>query len=276
VVIVGVGLIGGSIGQAVRALGLAERVVGMGRDRERLGEAQRLGAIDEATTDPARAFESAEVAVICTPVDRIVEDARSAVRLGPEGMLVTDAGSTKRKIVEALEADDDARLKFVGAHPIAGSERSGAPHARADLFAGRACVITSTTRTAEDRLARCRAFWGALGCRLVEMSPDAHDRALALSSHLPHVVSSALAATIPLKALPLAAGAYRDATRVAAADAGLWSAIFRVNREPVVSAIEEFQSHLVELKQAILADDDQAIRALWESGKRRRAHFEET
>ena len=270
VAIVGVGLIGGSIGKALRARGLAGRVVGIGRDAGRLDEAREVGAIDEGTTDPVRGLAEADVAVICTPVDRVAEDVRLAARVGPEGMLITDAGSTKRAIVEAAEADPSARCRFVGAHPIAGSERNGVAHSRDDLFEGRVCLLTPTDRTPADRLDRCRAFWRSLGCRLFEMPPGPHDRALALTSHLPHVVASALAATVPEDVLPLAAGGYRDSTRIAGADSALWSAIFLANRGPLLDAITAFEEHLAALRIAVGRGDEAAVRELWDEARRRR------
>jgi prephenate dehydrogenase len=270
VAIVGVGLIGGSIGLAIRARGLADRVVGIGRSESKLAEAVRLGAIDTFATELAVGVADAEVAVVCTPVNRIADDVRHAAELGPENLLITDAGSTKRRIVEAIERDDRARAGFVGGHPIAGSERSGVRHARADLFTGRTCVLTPTERTPADRLARARAFWAALDCRLIELTPEAHDTALALTSHLPHVVAAALAAAVPADALPMAGGAYRDGTRVAGADAGLWAAIFRENRVPVLEAIDAFQNELADFKQALLADDEDAIRQWWDHAKAHR------
>src|SRR5205807_421974 len=137
VAIVGVGLIGGSVGLALRSRRRARRVVGVGRDASKLEEARRLGAIDAYSTGIAEGVAGAEVAVICTPVSRLVEDALEAARLGPSSILVTDAGSTKARIVEGVEADSRGRASFVGAHPIAGSERQGVAHARADLFDGR-------------------------------------------------------------------------------------------------------------------------------------------
>jgi len=270
VTIIGVGLIGGSIGLALRARGLAGKVIGLGRTLESLEEAIRLGAIDEGTTDPNRSVAGADVAVVCTPVSRIAIDAIGAASAGPKGLLVTDAGSTKREIVERVEADPRARLGFVGAHPIAGSERKGVAHARADLFEGRACVLTPSGRTPMDRLNRARAFWTALGCRLHEMGPAAHDDALAMTSHLPHAVAAALAAAVPPDLLPLAAGAYRDGTRVAASDAELWAGIFLANRMPVIDALGEFQDQVNALKMALIQGDHEAIRAWWESARARR------
>ena len=129
VAIVGVGLIGGSIGLALRARGRCDRVIGIGRSEERLAEAVRLGAIDEGTTALARGVAEAHVVVVCTPVTRIAGDVRNAAALGPEDVLITDAGSTKQRIVESVESDRRARAVFVGAHPIAGSERQGVAHA---------------------------------------------------------------------------------------------------------------------------------------------------
>ena len=277
VAIIGVGLIGGSIGH-----GPARR--GARRSQSSASAATPRpwkwpggsGAIDEGTTDPARGVEGADVAVVCTPVSRIAADAIAAAAAGPRKLLVTDAGSTKRGVVEGVEADPLARSAFVGAHPIAGSERKGAAHARADLFEGRACVLTPTGRTPIDRLDRARAFWRSLGCRTFEMGPAAHDDALAFTSHLPHAVAAALAAAVPEGLLSLAAGAYRDGTRVAAADAELWAGIFLANRMPLLEALGAFQGRLTQLKGALIDDDKGAIVAFWEAARARRLGFEPT
>ena len=154
VAIVGVGLIGGSLGLALRSGGLAERVIGVGRNPSTLEQAKSEGAIDEATTDLAEGVSEAAVVVVCTPVSRIPHDVRRVAEAAPAGALVTDAGSTKRQIVETVEGHPTAADFFVGAHPIAGSERSGSAHASAGLFRGRVCVLTPTPRTPFDRLER--------------------------------------------------------------------------------------------------------------------------
>ena len=274
VAIVGVGLIGGSIGLALRARGLAERIIGIGRDEARLAEAIQLGAIDTATTDPARGVVDVDVVVICTPVTQIAADVRHAAEHGPEEVLITDAGSTKRRIVEAVERDPRACAMFVGGHPIAGSERRGVAHADANLFEGRACVLTPTGRTRIERLHRARSFWGRLGCRMIEMTPAAHDDALARTSHLPHAVAAALATSIPPEAIPMAGGAYRDGTRVAGSNAELWTAIFLENRAPILDALGTFQDQLLAFKRALMACDVNAIRLWWEAARAHRALFE--
>jgi prephenate dehydrogenase len=274
VAIVGVGLIGGSIGLALRARGLAERVVGIGRSEAALEEARRLGAIDEGTTDPERGVAVADVVVVCTPVTCIAADVLRAAEHGPGHVLVTDAGSTKRQIVAEVEACPRALAAFVGAHPIAGSERKGVAHARAELFEERACVLTPTAQTPRDRLERARRFWALLGGRVIEMAPEDHDDALARTSHLPHVAAAALAAVVPAELLALAAGAYRDGTRVAGSDPDLWTGIFLENRGPVLGALADFQAELADFGRALEAGDDAWIRRWWAAAQARRARFD--
>ncbi len=187
---------------------------------------------------------------------------------------MTDAGSTKRQIIEAVERHPRSAAVFVGAHPLAGSERKGAAHARADLFDGRVCVITPTPRTRPERTRQARAFWTSVGCRVVEMGPAEHDEVLAYTSHLPHAIAAALASSVPVEWLPLAAGAYRDGCRVAAADTGLWTAIFRDNRGPLLKALGTLQERLDAFKYALMTDDEEAIGRWWHQAKERRDQFD--
>jgi prephenate dehydrogenase len=274
IAIVGVGLIGGSIGLALRARGLARRVIGIGRSEASLTDAERAGAIDAGTTDQARGVAEAEIAVVCTPVTRIAADVANAAEHGPDGILITDAGSTKRRIVERIEQNARARAAFVGAHPIAGSERQGIAHARADLFEGRVCVLTPTEQTPADRLPRARLFWDRLGCRVREMTPQAHDDALALTSHLPHAVAAALAASVPAEFLPLTAGAFRDCTRIAASDPALWTGIFCDNRLPILRALNAIQERLSAFQSALQAADESSLRDWLNVARERRRLFD--
>ncbi len=248
VAILGVGLIGGSVGLALRSRRLAAEVIGVGR---RCGDPRRGGAArgDRPGDDrsSARGLRSADVVVVCTPVNRVVEDVRRCAEAAAAEVLITDAGSSKRQIVEALERQPRCASVFVGAHPVAGSERRGVANARADLFEGRPCVLTPTSRTPAERLRRAGRFWSSIGCRVLEMGPAEHDEVLAYTSHLPHALAAALASSVPVEWLPLAAGAYRDGTRVAAADTGLWTAIFRDNRGPLLKALDSLRERLVEL-----------------------------
>lgn len=269
----GVGLIGGSVGLALRARGAAGRVVGVDADESNLRRALDLGAIDAAALDLPTAAAAAEVVVIAAPVTSTVALAREAARAGPASLLITDVGSTKARIVAEVEADPASRARFVAGHPIAGSERQGVEHARADLFAGRVVALTPTPRTPPDRVERARTFWGGLGASLWEVDPVAHDAQLALTSHLPHAVASALAAVVPPELFPLAAGAYRDVTRVAGADAALWAGIFLDNRRPLLDALAAFEARTRSFRAALEAGDRDRLQAWWRDGQARRAKF---
>ena len=221
VAIVGVGLIGGSIGLALRERRLAQKIVGIGRRQTSLDTARGVGAIDHGVTNLANGVAQAQLIVVATPVDTIAERVMQVSTACPAASLITDAGSTKEMIVSAVDAGLAARRsgpRFVGSHPLAGDHRTGAEHARADLFDGRTVVITPTEQTRPAAVTEVSGFWESLGANVVNMTPARHDAALAITSHLPHLVASALAAATPTELLPLTASGWRDTTRVAASD----------------------------------------------------------
>ena len=262
--IVGVGLIGGSVGLAAKAAKVAGRVVGVGRDEPTLARALAAGAIDAFTTVAAEAARDADLVVVCTPVDRIAADVRACAAAAPARCVLTDAGSTKAGLVAGL-ADEP---RFVGSHPLAGSERRGAVNGRADLFAGRVVVVTPGPATDLEAVAVVERFWQAVGANTVRMDPESHDRALAFTSHLPHAAASALAGVTPPEWLPLTAGGFRDSTRVAAGDPALWAAIFRANRDAVRAAIERFRGRVDEFDRLLAADDGPGLERWLADGKR--------
>jgi prephenate dehydrogenase len=259
--VVGVGLIGASVGLAARERGLARRVLGVGRRPDTLDRAHRRGAIDEAVDLPAAA-RRADVLVFCTPVDRIAGQVLEAAPLCRRGALLTDAGSTKAELVAAVEAGLPERVAFVGGHPLAGSEKSGPNHARADLFAGRVVVLTPTPQTPRSALERAQAFWEALGARVLVMAPDDHDRALALTSHLPHLTAAALAGVVPTGLHGLTAGGFRDTTRIAAGEPELWAPILLQNRPGLLAALDRLTDRLRDFRGAIAVGDGDALRRL--------------
>lgn len=265
-VVVGVGLLGGSLGLAARRRQLAGRVLGVGRPGGSIERALRHGVIDEACTDLAEAAARASLIVFCTPVDRIAEQVLAAAPACAPGTLLTDVGSTKAAIVRAVQGRLPAGVAFVGSHPLAGSEKTGPEHARADLFEGRLVVVTPSGED-EDARTRICAFWEAVGARVRLMDSEAHDRALALTSHLPHLVASTLAGLLRPELYDLTAGGFRDTTRIAAADPALWSAIFRSNRDALLSALDGLEERLACFRQALVAGDDAAIQALLAQGK---------
>jgi prephenate dehydrogenase len=253
ITIVGVGLIGGSIGLATRARSAAGYVVGTGRDANNLAKAQALGAIDHGTTNLAEAVAGSDLIVVCTPVDRIASTILAAAPHCDPGAIFTDGGSTKQNIVSAVAAKLPPHLAFVPAHPLAGSEKNGVEHARADLFENRLTILTPLEQDAAAE--RVAAFWKALGCRIHVMSPEAHDQALAGTSHLPHAVAAAVSGITPIEWLPLSAGGFRDVTRIAGGDPELWTAIFRANRDAVLTALSRFTSRLDEFRRLLDTGD---------------------
>jgi prephenate dehydrogenase len=268
VTIVGVGLIGGSIGLAARRRGLAQRIVGVGRQQDSLDLAQRLGAIDEGTFDLGEAVGQAEITIVCTAVDHIPALVLAAAAASGAGTLLTDTGSTKATIVHAIEGRLPRASAFVGSHPLAGSEKNGPEHARADLFEDRLTIVTRTEQTDAVALERICTFWQALGSRVKVMSPDDHDRALALTSHLPHLVAAALAGILPPELCEMTASGFRDCTRVAAGDPALWTGIFLQNRSAVLDALEVLLERLAHLKGKLLAGDRPALDSLLTQAKR--------
>jgi prephenate dehydrogenase len=267
VTIIGVGLIGGSVGLAAKARGAARRVVGVGRDARTLARAVERGAIDRFTTDSADGVEAADLVVVCTPVDRIAD---TVLRIAPhcrDGAIVTDAGSTKAEIVGTVQRGLRNGVHFVGSHPIAGSEKTGVEHAKADLFVNRATVVTPTPLTDEAACRSVIAFWSALGSRTVTMPPEDHDAALAFTSHLPHAVASAVAGITPPDLLPLSAGGFRDVTRIAAGDAQLWAAIFQANRGGVLSALAACTERLNEFRTLLESGDRAGLERWLTEGK---------
>ena len=264
--IIGVGLIGGSIGLAMRERKLAERVVGVGRRQSSLDRALEHQVVDEATTDLAAGVADADIVIVATPVDSVVDDVAKALAAAPSTALVTDAGSTKAKIC----AEVGASSQFVGSHPLAGDHRSGPEFARGDLFVDKVVVVTPTEGTPAELTDRATKFWESLGATAIEMTPEKHDQALAATSHLPHLVASALAACTPEDCLPLAATGWADTTRVAAADPQLWTQIFSQNTPSVVAALDGLIEQLTTTRADLLAEDHGQIETFLQQAKRTR------
>ena len=271
VTIVGVGLIGGSIGLALRDRKLAGRVIGVGRSAKSLTEAKRLGTVTETTADLAQAVASADVVVVTTGVAAIpgmLDAVDAAVR---PGTLLTDAGSTKASIVAGWEKRRRARRgRFVGAHPIAGSHRRGPAAASADLFTGRVTVVTPGRATPAADVEETGAFWAALGATVFTMSPAEHDRLLAATSHAPHLLAAALAAATPAEARQFTAGGWRDTTRIAAGDPDLWADILLDNAVAVAKALSRIAGATEKMLTALEKGDRRKLVSLLHAAKEAR------
>ncbi len=263
--VVGVGLLGGSLALAVKRRAAAARVLGHDRMPGVMLRAAERGLIDEGRPDLASMAADCEMLVFCTPVDAIAAQVIEAGRHARPGAVLTDVGSTKAGIVAAVEGNLPPGVSFIGGHPLAGSEKSGPEHSRADLFAGRLVLLTPGPGPALDAV---RRFWEALGARVEVIDAGQHDRALALTSHLPHLVAAALAGVLPAEWARVTASGFRDTTRLAAGDVDLWRAIFLANRAAVREALSRLRERLAEYDAALAAADGAALSRLLEEARR--------
>ncbi len=263
--IVGLGLIGGSLARALKKKGCVAEVVGTGRREASLIKAQELGVIDRWTLDLGEAVAKADVVVIATPTlvaEKVLADLKPYMR---ENLIVTDVASVKGSLVEAARRIfGDLPPQFVPGHPIAGSEQSGVEASREDLYINHRVILTPTEATDKDALAVIRAMWENTGAEVLDMPVDEHDRVLAATSHLPHVLAYALVDALASNGsaeqiFKFAAGGFRDFTRIASSDPVMWHDIVRANREAVLSSMDDFTARLAELRTAIGSDDSAEI-----------------
>lgn len=279
VAIVGVGLIGGSLGMILRRKRLANEVVGIGRRVENLKTAVELGAIDRYVSDPKEGVKAADFVVLATPVDTYEQHLRDWAGSLSAGTIVTDVGSVKGLLVERAEAFMPRHVHFVGAHPIAGKEKTGVAAGSDTLFQGARCILTPTSFTDRSALATVRALWETAGSIVLDMDPYLHDKILGAVSHLPHVAAFALINTLAdardrgIPELDLAGhsgGGLRDTTRIAASSPEMWRDIFLWNRNNLVAFIEAYERRLGELKRLIQAGDGAGIEKELERAKQER------
>ncbi|MFO0701509.1 MAG: prephenate dehydrogenase/arogenate dehydrogenase family protein [Nitrospira sp.] len=276
VAIIGVGLIGGSLGMILRRKALADHVVGIGRRVENLKTAVTLGAIDRYVADPQEGVRGADLVVLATPVDTYERHLQEWAHCLAPGAVVSDVGSVKGTLVERSEAAMPAGVHFVGAHPIAGKEKTGVAAGSDQLFKGARCILTPTKRTDATALERVRQLWEETGSIMLTMDPHLHDQILGAVSHLPHVAAFALMNALSelrdqaLPSLDLTAhsgGGLRDTTRIAASSPEMWRDIFLWNRDNLVSYIDRYTRALEELKRLIQAGDGAGIEKALERAK---------
>jgi len=270
VAIVGVGLLGGSIGLALLQRGLARQVVGIGRRASSLRKAEQCSAVTTTTTHLARGVVDAELVIVCTPVGTIVDRVCEVAAHARSSVLITDVGSTKAHIVQQLHEILDPRVAFVGSHPLAGSEKTGVENASPDLLQERTTVVTPSPASTSEAIDRIDAFWHSLGSRVVRMSPEAHDSAVAMTSHATHLVATALAAATSAEELPLAGTGWRDTTRIAAGDPQLWLQILLTNRDEVLKSLDKFDKVLSHFRSALERREEAMLVQLLDAGKKTR------
>ena len=267
VTIAGVGLIGGSLALAARRAGLIGHVTGLGRGTANLRTAQQRGIIDRFTHDPLDAVRGADLLLLAVPVRSIAAVTQACAPALQTGAVISDVGSVKASVIREVEAVLPAGVSFVGAHPIAGTEESGAAAARADLFQGSRCIITPGSRSDATATVKLRALWEGVGMRVSELDAARHDEILAWVSHLPHALAfSAVTALLDVDgaAAEFAGPSWGDLTRVAASSVELWRDIFVANAEQLDAALSRFVGVLEELRVAIGRRDEALLRTLLE------------
>jgi prephenate dehydrogenase len=275
-VVCGVGLIGGSVALALRQAGLVNRIVGVGRRPEPLAMAKQLGVIDEVSTDWAEALDGADFVLLAMPVGQMDAVAAAiAPHLSPD-TIVTDAGSTKRDVIEAIYRHLAPNLaNVVPAHPIAGAEKSGPSAARADLYRGRKVVLTPLPENSPVAIARVREVWAVCGAVLHEMSPQEHDRVFAAVSHLPHLLAFGLVHELAGRAnaeqlFSYAASGFRDFTRVAGSHPEMWRDICVANRHSLLAELDAYLSELAWLRALLVAGDGPTLEKVFDEASRAR------
>lgn len=276
VALVGLGLLGASLGLALRGKRLAGRVSGYVRRQASLQECLRLGVADEVSMDLQATVCEADVVVLCTPLGQMRTLADQMLPALRPGALVTDVGSVKESVVRELDPlIAGAGAFFLGSHPMAGSEKTGPAAARSDLFDRAVCILTPTPESDEGAMHRLRSFWESLDMRLLVMSPSRHDELVARSSHLTHVLAASLAnlvldPTLPPEQATVCAGGFRDSTRVASGSPEMWRDIALANRAQLCRAMDAFGERLRELREAIAGGDAQVIETFFAQAKERR------
>ena len=276
VTLAGVGLLGGSLGLALKQRKLADLVVGFVRREESIKECEAHGAVDSATLDLHEAISGAELVVLCTPIAKmksLVAQMRPA--LG-KGAIVTDVGSVKGSVVRDLERPV-AKMggTFVGSHPMAGAERMGVAAARGDLFNNAVCIVTPSAESDKFAVEKVEELWRAVGARPLRMSPKLHDELVSRSSHLPHVLAATLANAVLDPRLPdeqssLCANGFRDTTRIASGSPEMWRDIAIANRENLIAALDSYIEDLEDFRRMLKSKGEKAISKFFETAKKRR------
>jgi cyclohexadieny/prephenate dehydrogenase len=258
VALIGIGLIGSSLARALRRDSPGTSIVACARRAETLAAVRRLELADEATDDPAAAAAGADLVVIATPLSAYAEIGRRIAPALQPGTILTDVGSVKEAVIRDLQPHLLPGVHLVPGHPVAGTEHSGPEAGFAELFQGRWCILTPLPETAPEAVAAVAHMWESAGMRVVTMSPDHHDKVLAVTSHLPHLIAYTIVGTatdledsLKSEVIEFSASGFRDFTRIAASDPVMWRDIFLNNREAVLEILQRFNEDLTALQRAI-------------------------
>ncbi len=266
VAVIGTGLIGGSLALFIKKNKLAAEVVGVSQHKTSLELALKMKAIDRGSLS-LDIIKGADLLILATPVDSIIASSRQIQKVAGKNCLVTDVGSTKLKIVAHLEK---IFANYVGAHPLAGSEKRGIVNANANIFKGSLVILTPTAKTRGNALAKIKKLWIEAGAKLAFLSPEEHDRILSFTSHLPHAVAFSLINSVPLSLFKFASGGLKDTTRIAASSPLLWKGVFLTNKIALLKSINLFEKNLKKIKSAIKRGDKRLLTEILSQAHKKR------
>jgi len=276
VAIVGVGLVGGSLGLAIKKHRLAREVVGIARPSSSLSLALKNKTIDKASHDIKRGLFDIDLIVLAAPTKAIISLIISISGNLKRGCIITDVGSTKEAIVEAAEKHLPNHAFFVGSHPLAGSEKKGVAFSREDLFQNSLCLITPTEKTNKSAAERVKTLWTKVGATVKTISPKEHDKALAYISHLPHLLAYGLMGTIPDPHLEFASQGLKDSTRIASSDPEMWRDICMTNQTNIVKSLDDLAKNLSQVRKFIFSKDENSLTEHFKKSKHKRDGLDKT
>ena len=270
VALIGIGLIGSSLARALRRDSPETEIVACARRAETLSAVRRLALADTTTDDPAAAVAGANLVVIATPLSAYSEIGERIAPVLQEGTILTDVGSVKQAVIRDLQPHVPRGVHFVPGHPVAGTEYSGPEAGFAELFRDRWCILTPSPETEPEAVAAVGRMWRSCGMRVVTMSADHHDKVLAMTSHLPHLIAYTIVGTatnleesLKSEVIESSASGFRDFTRIAASDPVMWRDIFLNNREAVLEMVQRFTEDLTALQRAIRWGEGDTLQELF-------------
>ncbi|HVU27903.1 MAG TPA: prephenate dehydrogenase/arogenate dehydrogenase family protein [Verrucomicrobiae bacterium] len=279
ITIIGVGLLGGSIGLAARKFRVAGEITGFVRSKKSIADCEKFGATDFATTDLLAAVSGSDLVILCTPLAQMSSLTEQFLPALKRGAIVTDVGSVKTDVVRELEnLIQKSGAHFVGSHPMAGAEKTGVAAARADLFQNAVCVLTPTRKSNSTVVKKLEQFWKSLGARVLKLPPEQHDLFVSRTSHLSHVVAATLANLVLNPANPktqsqLCATGFRDTTRIASGSPEMWRDIALANQKNIMKSLDAFISELQKFRRTLKSVDVNAISKFFETAKSRRDNW---